>query len=125
MKKDLDAKKEKDAAEKWGIPYVKIPGSILKRMKNQNQLERRVALIHFLLIANYHYSEQVLVFRKNEYQCKKGEFIGTYQQLSDWSGIPLGSIGRLLRKLEAENMIVVNKISGGCRIRVYGYREYM
>ena len=45
----------------------------------------------------------------------------TQQELADLSGINIGSINRLIRKLEALHLISVTKIQGGSLIKVHGY----
>ena len=54
----------------------------------------------------------------------RGDYVGTYRELSRLSGRPFGSISRLLEKLEKRELIEIVRVPGGSVIRVNGYDKF-
>ena len=56
--------------------------------------------------------------------CYRVEYVVTYRELSRLSGIPFGSISRLLEKLEKRELVEIVRVPGGSVIRVNGYDKF-
>lgn len=110
---------EKQAIDMMGLPYVKIPRYTLDLMKNP--ATRQLGQLHLLLFDVCFFADGCAKLNGQKVPCKRGEYVGTQQQLADLSGISIGSINRLIRKLEAMHLISVTKIQGGSLIKVHGY----
>lgn len=110
---------EKQAIDLMGLPYVKIPRYTLDLLKRP--ATRQLGQLHLLLFDICFFADGYASLNGRKVPCKRGEYVGTQQQLADLSGINIGSVNRLIRKLEAMNLISVTKIQGGSLIKVHGY----
>lgn len=110
---------EKQAIDLMGLPYVKIPRYTLDLLKSPTT--RQLGQLHLLLFDICFFADGYACLNGRKVPCKRGEYVGTQQQLADLSGINIGSVNRLIRKLEAMNLISVTKIQGGSLIKVHGY----
>lgn len=110
---------EKLAINLMGLPYVKIPRFTLKLI--ERPATRQLGHLHITLFDVCFFKDGYVEMKGRKVPCKRGEYIGTQQQLADLSGISIGSINRLLRRLEAIHLISVTKIQGGSLIKVHGY----
>ncbi|WP_304248521.1 helix-turn-helix domain-containing protein [Parabacteroides gordonii] len=110
---------EKQAIDLMGLPYVKIPRYTLDLLKSP--ATRQLGQLHLLLFDICFFVDGYACLNGRKVPCKRGEYVGTQQQLADLSGINIGSVNRLIRKLEAMNLISVTKIQGGSLIKVHGY----
>ena len=110
---------EKLAIDLMGLPYVKIPRYTLDLLKCP--ATRQLGQLHLLLFDICFFADGYTDLNGRKVPCKRGEYVGTQQELADLSGINIGSINRLIRKLEALHLISVTKIQGGSLIKVHGY----
>ncbi|WFE84256.1 MULTISPECIES: helix-turn-helix domain-containing protein [Parabacteroides] len=110
---------ENQAIDLMGLSYVKIPRYTLNLIKNP--ATRQLGQLHLLLFDICFFADGCANLNGRKVPCKRGEYVGTQQQLADMSGINIGSINRLIRKLEAMHLISVTKIQGGSLIKVHGY----
>lgn len=110
---------EKLAIDLMGLPYVKIPRYTLDLLKCP--ATRQLGQLHLLLFDICFFADGYTDLNGRKVPCKRGEYVGTQQELADLSGINIGSISRLIRKLEALHLISVTKIQGGSLIKVHGY----
>lgn len=110
---------EKLAIDLMGLPYVKIPRYTLSLLKCP--ATRQLGQLHLLLFDICFFADGYAKLNGRKVPCKRGEYVGTQQELADLSGINIGSINRLVRKLEALHLISVTKIQGGSLIKVHGY----
>ncbi len=97
-----------------GLPYVKIPRYTLNLLKCP--ATRQLGQLHILLFDICFFADGYAKLNGRKVPCKRGEYVGTQQELADLSGINIGSI-----KLEALHLISVSKIQGGSLIKVHGY----
>lgn len=117
--KDFYSVNEKQAMDIIGVPYVKIPRYTLDLIKHPGT--RQLGQLHLLLFDICFFTDGYATLNGQKVPCKRGEYVGTQQQLANLSGINIGSINRLIRKLEAMHLISVFKIQGGSLIKVHGY----
>lgn len=117
--KDFKSIDEEHAMELMGLQYVKIPRYTLKLIKKP--ATRQLGQLHLLLFDICFFADGYAELNGRKVACKRGEYVGTQQELADLSGISIGSINRLIRKLEALHLISVFKIQGGSLIKVHGY----
>ena len=110
---------EKLAIDLMGLPYVKIPRYTLDLLNCP--APRQLGHLHLLLFDICFFADGYTDLNGRKVPCKRGEYVGTQQELADLSGINIGSINRLIRKLEALHLISVTKIQGGSLIKVHGY----
>ena len=110
---------EKLAIDLMGLPYVKSPRYTLNLLKCP--ATRQLGQLHILLFDICFFADGYAKLNGRKVPCKRGEYVGTQQELADLSGINIGSINRLIRKLEALHLISVSKIQGGSLIKVHGY----
>ncbi|WP_321571458.1 hypothetical protein [Parabacteroides goldsteinii] len=105
---------EKLAIDLMGLPYVKIPRYTLNLLKCP--ATRQLGQLHILLFDICFFADGYAKLNGRKVPCKRGEYVGTQQELADLSGINIGSIN-----LEALHLISVSKIQGGSLIKVHGY----
>lgn len=110
---------ERLAINVLGLSYVKIPRFSLDLLTCPDT--RQLGLLHIMLFEICFFKDGYVKMKDRKVPCKRGEYVGTQQQLADLSGISIGSINRLIRKLEAMHLISVTKIQGGSLIKVHGY----
>lgn len=110
---------EELAIDLMGLPFVKISRFTLRLMRCP--ATRQLGQLHLTLFDVCFFTDGYAKIKDRKVPCKRGEYVGTQQQLADLSGINIGSINRLIRKLETMKLITVTKIEGGSRIKVHGY----
>lgn len=116
---NIQSVNEKQAIGVMGLRYVKIPRYTLNLLRDPST--RQMGQLHLLLFDVCYFADGYAKLNRRIVPCKRGEYVGTQQQLADLSGINYGSINRLIRKLEALHLISVTKIQGGSLIKVHGY----
>lgn len=117
-----NAEKEKITMDYLRGSYLRIPRKVINRMLIGTPAERQVGWLHFSLISlSFHTDGFVYLTGKRKVPCAKGEYVGSYRDLEELTGISRCTIGRLLQQLADECLIEVTRMKGGTRIRVCGY----
>ena len=112
------------ALEYMGHSFVKVPRVLYARVLSLEKEEKMLAGLHLVLFISCNFDDRVVKLGNNQVVSYRGEYVGTYRELSRLSGIPFGSISRLLEKLEKRELIEIVRVPGGSVIRVNGYDKF-
>lgn len=104
-----------------GKAFIRLPRKILNMSICPVKRERCLAQMYITLVTRAFYTDGFVTLNRHKCVCRRGEFVGTYQELSNLTGISRGSIGYFLKLLEEMHLIVINVITGGTRIGINGY----
>lgn len=124
MKQKQLAKNEAVALEIYGDAFVKTPRIIFGMMGDEKPDTRKKGMLLAFLFGNCYFEAGYVDLNGHKVRCERGEYVGSQAGLARLSGIPLTTVNRLLNRLEKEQLIAVDTIQGGSRIRVLGYDEF-
>jgi hypothetical protein len=116
--------KEKLALSAWGKPYIRVPRFLIDYVLRSDGVNQQAAILHLLLMSLCNFAASTTIINHKEVACKRGEYVGTYRELSGYLGLRYERIRRLLDKLVAQNWIEVTPMSKGIRIYLYGYDAF-
>lgn len=116
-----ERKEYTDVARFLGKAFVRLPRKVLNMFIHPAKKERHLANIYIALITRAFFVDGTVTLGRHKHVCRRGEYVGTYQELSTLTCISRGSIGYYLRLLETDHLIVTNTITGGTRIGICGY----
>ena len=122
--KEKNVEKELHALSYLGNSFIKIPRKIITRMFSLKDTERSLGQIHFALFCMCNHTEGIVRLGNHYIKCRRGEYAGSYRELSDASGLSLGATARWLKRLQEMHLIDICKVPGGSRISVYGYNDF-
>lgn len=114
--------KEKIAIDYLTGAYIKMPRRIFLQMISKSVSERRTGWFHLLLIGLCYHTDGHVTLKNCKISCRRGEYVGSYQHLSEVSGFSINSTRRIINKLTSKGLIDVMRVEGGTRIRVCGYQ---
>jgi hypothetical protein len=127
-KKDLTKltaqEKEKVVLSAWGKPYIRVPRFLINYMLRSKGDDRQAAILHLLLMTLCNFSDTKRVINHKEELCRRGEYVGTYRELSDHLGLYYKKVRWLLDKLAESNWIEITPIVKGIRVYLYGYDAF-
>lgn len=112
------------AADLLGKAFIRMPRKVLNMAIQPVKKERRFAVLYITLITRAFFTDGVATLGNHKYICRRGEYVGTYLELSKFTGISIGSIGYYLRLLELDHLIVMNTMTGGSRIGICNYEYF-
>lgn len=115
---------ERVALEYMGHSFVKVPRVLYNKTLIPEKEERMLAWLHLVLFISCNFDDRVVKLGNCQVVSYRGEYVGTYRELSRLSGIPFGSISRLLEKLEKRELVEIVRVPGGSVIRVNGYDKF-
>lgn len=115
---------ERVALEYMGHSFVKVPRALYYKVLTSKKEEKMLARLHLVLFISCNYDYKTVKLGNNWVPGYRGEYVGTYRELSRLSGIPFGSISRLLEKLQKQKLIEITRVPGGSVIRVNGYDKF-
>lgn len=124
MKEIKCTENEKIALDYLGKSFVKIPRSIMDRLDSSHLAERQMARLHVCLFGLCYHTDGHATLDNRKVVCRRGEYVGTQLRLAEIAGISTGSLSRLISKMVKLQLICVNHIPGGSRIRVNGYDAF-
>lgn len=120
-----DVKEHAQLTNGLGKAFIKMPRSILNMSFRPESKERQLGQIFILLLTNAFYIDGFVRLSGHKHSCRRGEYVGNYQMISDCTGINPNSIGRFLRILEREHLITRNTVYGGIRVGIRDYETFM
>lgn len=115
---------ERIASDYLGKSYLMVPRVILDQLSSEILSERQQGQLHLLLFSNCLYMDGCMKLQGRKVSCRKGEYVGTQEELARLIGIHITTLGHLIRKMVDQKLITVNRIKDGSRIRVNGYVEF-
>lgn len=121
MKSPKNTENEAIALNYLGKTFIKIPRSIMERLSSVRLAERQMAQLHLCLFGVCYHTDGYVMLDNCKVSCRRGEYIGSQLQLARIAGISLGSVSRLINKMEKLQLISVSRMRGGSRIQVKGY----
>lgn len=121
----LNEEKDLLALELFGKSFIKLPRIIGDQAFGKNRATSMRGLLLLALISLCRYTDGYVVLNERKINCRPGEYVGTHADLSQRTGIAIGSVARLLKRLARENLIEVTVLEGGSRIRVSGYSQFI
>lgn len=124
MKEIKCAENEMVALDYLGKSFIKIPRSIVDRLSSISLVEQQMARLHLCLFGVCFHTDGHVVLDNRRVVCRRGEYVGTQIRLAEMAGISVGSLSRLLKKMKQLQLIAVDHIPGGSRIRVNGYDAF-
>lgn len=104
-----------------GKAFIRLPRKILNKLTCPIKKERDLAKMYVTLIIRAFYVDGTVILGKYRHICRRGEYMGTYHELSELTCISIGSVGYYLKLLAIDHLIVVNAVTGGTRIGICGY----
>lgn len=104
-----------------GKAFVRLPRKILNMSMGSVRKDRDLAKLYIALVTKAFYISGSVSLGRYRHICRRGEFIGTYDELAILTRISRGSIGYYLRLLAEDRLIVINAVTGGTRIGICGY----
>lgn len=122
-KKDKNVKTE-EALQVLGKSYLMIPRSVCANLYAFDDMQSEMAWLHLTLLIRCNYAEGPVLFNRRTYTCRKGEYIGTYNRLSEYTRLTYSTVRRLLIVLKEQGLIEITRLRGGVAIYLYGYAEY-
>lgn len=122
--KEKNAEKELFALNFLGKAFIKLPRMLVTQMFGRKEPERSLSRMHLTLFCLCNHTEKIVHIGNYSIKCPRGEYAGTYRTLALLSGLSLGTVGRLLAKLQEMELIDIRKVPGGSLIRVYGYDDF-
>lgn len=121
----LNEEKDLLAQELFGKGFIKLPRFVGDQAFGKNRAKSMRGLLLLALINLCRYTDGYVVLNERKINCRPGEYVGTHSDLSQRTGIAIGSVARLLKRLARENLIEVTVLEGGSRIRVSGYSQFI
>lgn len=115
---------EEKAYNYLGEVYVKIPRSILNQLYHPDEWQQKIGRLYLFLYGRCAFQANTVKVGKYPVSCDRGEYAGSYRSLSEYTGVPLTTVHRILDHLEKHGLIRREKIAGGTRIYLYGYDRY-
>lgn len=109
------------ALEYFGKAYVKIPRILMKQLFSSDKHERMKAQLHWLLYCNCYYTDGYISVNGQQVYCRRGEYIGTYEELAGMLGVDSRTIRRYVDMLISNSFIEVRKVLRRICFRVCGY----
>lgn len=104
-----------------GKAFIRLPRKILDMWMLSGKKDRAKAKAYIALITKAFYVDGPVKLRSYKHVCRRGEYVGTYQELSKLTGITAGSVGHYLRLLVDDGLIRVKTIPGGVCIGIVEY----
>lgn len=117
--------KDAKAVRVLGKRYVKVPWAIINRMFDMRLQERRIGLVHLVLLVCSNYTDGVSVVNGNVNFCKAGEFMSTYDSLSVFVDFSVSTFRRCVLELIDAGLVDVERAGEASRFRVNGYEAFM
>lgn len=115
---------ERVALEYMGHSFVKVPRVLYNKTLSPEKEERMLAWLHLVLFISCNFDDRVVKLGNCQVVSYRGEYVGSYRELSRLSGMPFGSISRLLEKLKKRKLVEIVRVPGGSVIRVNGYDKF-
>ena len=79
---------ERVALEYMGHSFVKVPRVLYARVLSLEKEEKMLARLHLVLFISCNFDDRVVKLGNNQVMSYRGEYVGTYRELSRLSGIP-------------------------------------
>lgn len=124
MKESKCTENERVALDYLGKSFVKIPRSILDRLNSHCFVEQQMARLHLCLFGLCYHTDGYALLENRKVVCRRGEYVGKQTRLAEIAGISTGSVSRLINKMKKLQLITVDPIPGGSRIRINGYADF-
>lgn len=112
------------AEEYFGKFFTKIPNRVLRAVFAAEERERRSGLLLLWVFHTCFRAWGEITFAGEVMRCGPGEKITTYRDISEATGISLGSVGRLLNALKEQGLIDIIRVPGGSKIRLLAYEPF-
>lgn len=115
---------EMKAVDFMGRSFIKVPCIMMNNLLDINSYKRKKGLLHLSLFGLCYHTDGYVKVKNRRVLCARGEYVGTYRDLADLTGIGISSIYRIMHSLVKQRLVEVTAVEGGSRIRVYGYEEF-
>ncbi len=106
-----------------GKSFIRVPRDIVNRLFHSEEAARQAAWLYFTLLVYCYYADGYVMLGRLKVPCNRGEYVGNRSRLSVLTGFSASTVGRLLRRLDSENLIRMWHIPGGSRIQLVGYDD--
>ena len=114
-------KNEAVALDFYGKAFVRMPRTIYDMMGDEKPDIRKKGRLLGFLFGRCYYEDGYADLGGHRVSCRRGEYVGSKAGIAKLLDMSQTTVHRLLERLEKEQLITIETIRGGSRIRVLGY----
>ncbi|MCD8261061.1 MAG: hypothetical protein LUD15_05855 [Bacteroides sp.] len=103
--------------------YIRLPRSLVHKILSADYHEKNLNRLYTLLLLECNYGNSRIPLNKGKYECQAGELVTSYRKIAGKLGMNKNIVGDLLKELQQEGRIAMEKIADGQKITVYNYLE--
>lgn len=105
--------------------FLKVPNYVLENIYSDNPVNIMLGKIYICSLYHAYYADGVIVVNAMPIQCIRGEWITTFRDISNKTGIARSNVGPLLEILVKNDLITTRKFHRFTVITINNYDDLM
>lgn len=103
--------------------FLKMPREVLNEMIDCRIASHNKHLIFTAILVKAYFVDGKVRFNNQYFVCRRGEYVGSYKELSEILGLSPSCIGRYIRRLQQEGLLSVVRGQNSIKIIINNYDE--